>query len=68
MDDIPVVIQGWSNDPYGNVLNNAGSESTLSGLDGEQVVLTGMIFPQARYLDLVTGRFVTRDLWAEDYN
>jgi RHS repeat-associated protein len=56
-------------EPYGSTLGSAGSGSSVWQFTGEaRDTSTGLTFLRARYLSSQTGRFVSRDTWAGDYN
>jgi RHS repeat-associated protein len=54
-------------EPYGEVLNSAGSATTNYGFTGEWTDATGMVYLRARYYEPGTGRFITRDVWEGDH-
>ncbi|MGB8646733.1 MAG: RHS repeat-associated core domain-containing protein [Anaerolineae bacterium] len=63
------VIEDMRYDPYGNTLAKSGTGSSMYGFAGEQTDGTsGFVYLRARYYDSSTGRFITKDTWAGDYN
>jgi RHS repeat-associated protein len=64
-----VVSLAQSYEPYGSVLNSAGSASTAFQFTSEQVDLTKLVYLRARYYSPSSGRLLTRDTWNGDpYN
>ncbi len=57
-----------SYDPYGNVIQSAGSGSSAFAFTGEQADSHGLVFLRARYYSSDTGRFTSRDTWGGDAN
>ena len=57
-----------SYEPYGDVLNSAGTGTTSYGFTGEWTDGTGLINLRARYMNTGVGRFMSRDTWGGDYN
>jgi RHS repeat-associated protein len=55
-------------EPYGEVMNSAGTTSTALGFTGEWTDNTGLVYLRARYYDPTGGRFMTRDSWGGDMN
>ena len=55
-------------EPYGSVLNSAGTGSTVMAYTGEVLDSTGLQFNRARYFASSVGRFVTADGWSGSYN
>jgi RHS repeat-associated protein len=53
--------------PYGQVLNSAGSVSTSYGYTGEFTDASGLIYLRARYYTTQNGLFITKDTWDGDY-
>lgn len=54
--------------PYGSVLSTSGSGSSSYGFTGEWTDNTGLVYLRARYYAPGVGRFISRDIWAGDYN
>ncbi len=52
--------------PYGEVLDSAGSASTAYGFTGEWTDNTGLVYLRARYYAPTISRFMTRDTWGGD--
>lgn len=50
------------------MLNTAGTGTTSYGFTGEWTDGTGLINLRARYMNTGVGRFMSRDIWAGDYN
>jgi RHS repeat-associated protein len=55
-------------EPYGEVMNSAGTTSTSYGFTSEWTDYTGLIYLRARYYDPTMSRFMTRDSWGGDMN
>jgi RHS repeat-associated protein len=56
-------------DPYGVVTNTSGSSQSAYGYTGENYGdSTQLLYLRSRYYSGGTGRFLTRDTWAGDYN
>ncbi len=54
-------------EPYGDVLESAGTGTTIYGFTGENLDSgTGLIYLRARFMQPSVGRFITRDTWAGD--
>jgi RHS repeat-associated protein len=53
-------------EPYGEVMNSAGTTNTAYGFTGEWTDSTGMVYLRARYYDPTMSRFMTRDTWGGD--
>lgn len=53
-----------SYDPYGSVLNAAGSAASAYGFTGEWTDNTGLVYLRARYYAPGAGRFISKDTWA----
>jgi RHS repeat-associated protein len=49
--------------PFGEVLDSAGSGSSSFGFTGELVDATGLVYLRARYYEPQNARFVTQDTW-----
>ncbi len=61
-----VLAKGY--EPYGEVMNSAGTASTSYGFTSEWTDNTGIVYLRARYYDPTIGRFMTRDSWGGDMN
>jgi RHS repeat-associated protein len=55
-------------EPYGDILNSAGSATTSYGFTGEWTDATGLVYLRARYYEPGTGRFISRDVWMGNSN
>jgi len=67
-DAAGTVILGQNYAPYGAVISSFGSGTSNYGYAGEWTDTTGLQHLRARYMDPGTGRFISRDTWAGDYN
>jgi RHS repeat-associated protein len=54
--------------PYGEVMDSAGSSVTSYGFTGEWLDETGLVYLRARYYAPGQGRFLTMDPWRGDLN
>ena len=54
--------------PYGEVMDSAGSAATAYGFTGEWTDSSELVYLRARYYDPGTGRFMTKDTWGGDKN
>jgi len=54
--------------PYGDTISSAGSGVSAYQFTGEMRDANGLTYLRSRYLDSGTGRFISRDIWAGDYN
>ncbi len=54
-------------EPYGELMDSAGSGGTSYGYTGEMTDLTGLVYLRARYYAPWQGRFLSRDTWEGDY-
>ncbi len=54
--------------PYGDVVSSIGSSQTNYAFTGEARDANELTYLRARYLDANTGRFISRDTWAGNYN
>jgi RHS repeat-associated protein len=52
--------------PYGELMDNAGSGVTSYGYTGEMVDPNGLVYLRARYYASGQGRFISRDVWDGD--
>ncbi len=52
--------------PYGEVLESAGNETTSYGFTNEWTDNTGLVYLRARYYEPGVGRFMTKDTWGGD--
>jgi RHS repeat-associated protein len=55
-------------DPYGNVMSQSGTATSVFAFAGEQQDATGLTYLRARYYSSAQGRFTTRDVWEGDPN
>jgi len=56
-------------EPYGEVMNRAGSGASSYGFTGEWTdSYIKLIYLRSRYYSPATGRFLTKDSWQGDYN
>lgn len=53
--------------PYGDLISSEGSFDTAYGYTGELSDSSGLINLRARWYDTSTGRFISKDTWAGDY-
>jgi RHS repeat-associated protein len=67
-DSVGGVTLTNSYEPYGSLSSSAGTTTTNYGFAGEWTDGTGLQHLRARYLDTGIGRFISRDVWAGDYN
>ncbi len=54
-------------EPYGELLDGAGSGGTRYGFANEWTDATGLVYLRARYYAPRQGRFTSRDTWQGDY-
>ena len=54
-------------EPFGEVMNAAGSGASVYGFTGEWTDITGLVNLRARYYAPWQGRFVSKDVWEGDY-
>jgi RHS repeat-associated protein len=54
-------------EPFGEVLNDAGTIATSYGFTGEWTDGTGLVYLRARYYSPRFGRFLSKDVWPGDY-
>jgi RHS repeat-associated protein len=67
LDPAGSVTLAQSYDPFGNVLEVAGSAESGFGYTGEQVdASTGLVYLRARYYSSYLNRFVSQDMWPGD--
>jgi RHS repeat-associated protein len=66
VDESGEVILAESYQPFGEVLNSAGSGTSIYGYTGEMTDPTGLVYLRARYYAPSDGRFLTRDPWQGD--
>ncbi len=55
-------------EPYGELMDSAGSRGTSYGYTSEWTDATGLVYLRARYYAPWQGRFLNRDMWDGDYN
>ncbi|MDH5665419.1 MAG: N-acetylmuramoyl-L-alanine amidase [Nitrosopumilus sp.] len=67
-DAAGAVILAQNYEPYGETMNVYGTGASNYGYAGEWTDGTGLQHLRARYMDPGTGRFLTRDTWAGEYN
>ena len=67
-DAAGTVILGQNYAPYGSVISSFGTGASNYGFAGEWTDATGLQHLRARYMDPGTGRFISRDTWAGEYN
>ncbi|MFZ2095373.1 MAG: SBBP repeat-containing protein, partial [Anaerolineales bacterium] len=67
-DNTGAVTLAKGYEPYGEVLDSAGSSTSSFGYTGEWTDSTGLVYLRARYYDPMVGRFVTGDTWGGDMN
>jgi RHS repeat-associated protein len=61
------VVGSTRYDPYGNVMNQSGTATSVFAFAGEQYDAgTGLEYLRARYYSSAQGRFTTRDVWEGD--
>jgi len=53
--------------PYGGLMDSAGSGAASYGFTGEITDPTGLVYLRARYYAPWQGRFINRDTWEGDY-
>ena len=53
--------------PYGEVTQSIGASQTTYAFTGENLDANGLMFLRARYYAPQDGRFISRDVWAGDY-
>jgi RHS repeat-associated protein len=64
-----MVVANNRYDPYGNVMSQYGTATSVFGFTGEQWdTATGLEYLRARYYSPTQGRFTTRDVWEGDPN
>lgn len=61
------VVMSRSYEPYGTAYNEMGNTTTAYGYTSEWTDGNGLVNLRARYYDPGTGRFVSKDTWAGDY-
>ncbi len=54
-------------DPFGNLIAQSGTATSVLAFAGEQQDATGLAYLRARYYSAAQGRFTTRDVWEGDY-
>jgi len=57
-----------SYEPYGELMDSAGSSVTSYGYTSEWTDATGLVYLRARYYAPGQGRFLNRDVWDGDYS
>ncbi len=62
------VVGSTRYDPYGNVMSQGGTATSVFAFAGEQQDATGLEYLRARYYSSAQGRFTTRDVWEGDPN
>ncbi len=62
------VVANTRYDPYGNVMSQSGTGTSVYGFAGELTDATGLVDLRARYYDPMQGRFTSQDTWQGDYN
>jgi RHS repeat-associated protein len=60
------VTLAQSYEPYGSVMNSAGSASIVFQFTGEQIDMSGLVYLRARFYEPMLGQFVSRDLVPSD--
>ncbi len=68
IDASAVVVGSSRYDPYGNVMSQSGTATSVFAFAGEQQDATGLTYLRARYYSSAQGRFTTRDVWEGDPN
>ena len=68
VDGSGAVILAKSYQPYGDILDSAGTGASMYGFTGEQTDVSGLIFLRTRYYSSGQGRFISRDTWEGDYS
>jgi RHS repeat-associated protein len=53
--------------PFGNLLSSVGEGASVFQFTGEYRDGTGLTYLRVRYLDNDQGRFLSKDMWAGDY-
>jgi RHS repeat-associated protein len=61
-----ILLQSYQ--PYGSVIDSAGDVTSNYGFTGEWTDATGLQHLRARYYNTGIARFISRDVWAGDYN
>ena len=62
------VVLAQTYEPYGEVLSSAGEGESSYAYAGEWTDMAGLQYLRAHYMNPAVGRFITRDIWAGDYN
>ncbi|MDZ7844617.1 MAG: RHS repeat-associated core domain-containing protein [Anaerolineales bacterium] len=68
VDEVGSVSLSMSYQPYGETLNSSGDSSSSYGFSGEWTDQSGLEYLRARYYNLASGGFITKDVWDGDFN
>jgi RHS repeat-associated protein len=68
VDSTGTITLAKSYEPYGETISSAGGGVSVYQFTGEARDPSGLTYLRARYLDSNVGRFISRDIWAGDYN
>ncbi len=68
IDASAMVVGSSRYDPFGNVMAQSGTATSVFAFAGEQQDATGLEYLRARYYSWAQGRFTTRDVWQGDPN
>ncbi len=66
-DSAGVVEMSKIYQPFGQVMDSAGTAVTNYGFTGEWTDLSGLVYLRSRYYSPIIGRFLTKDSWQGDY-